>query len=42
MKKRRDFEGRAPRLHETVGFGTSGPARTTQNHTFQTKSAGAF
>ena len=42
MKKRRDFEGRAPRLHETVGFGTSGSARTTQNHTFQTKSAGAF
>jgi hypothetical protein len=42
MKKGRDFEGRAPRLHETVGFGTSGSARTTQNHTFQTKSAGAF
>ena len=29
---------RAPRRHKTVGFGTRGSARTTQNHTFQTKS----
>ena len=42
MKKCRDFEGRAPSLHETIGFGTCGSARITQNHTFQTNSSGAF
>ena len=42
LEKRPGFEGRATRLHETLGFGTRGSARTTQNHTFQTKSSGAF
>jgi hypothetical protein len=32
LQKRQDFEGRAPRRHKTVGFGTRGSARTTQNH----------
>ena len=42
LKKRPGFEGRASRLHEIFGFGTRGSARTTRNHTFQTKSLGAF
>ena len=38
LQKRQDFEGRTPRRHKTVGFGTCG----SYNHPFQTKFPAAF